>query len=439
MINKFLCYFTMLVIILFNNIQVSADVVERKEVSNFQNDISQSSQEIIHYARAYRKDTELSPEKENLRQQTILEQVYSSLTKYDAHSSLENAVQAFLENELSVSKYDYTIINANLTDIGGKSHDPVFLIRNLNKHVCYIVKAFRNPRELSSKFLSEISALDFIQQLSMPGIVAINPIAFAIYSNQGEEWGLLLETAAKGQRIDQFVYRLGDFAPNSREREAFFEICEKVFRRMAESFAALHARKSSRSFFIPMQNIEKYNHKLSEVLENPFIIREIVKHFPLDIFIQYVEKIKTDAINVPIFYSYWHGDAHLGNMFYDDSEDIFYFIDVAKLHHSISIKGEPLLDRTMDLVRIEENLRRKAIGLLSESEVEKLLKSFFEAYEQHCSQGISQPIFLFDKTYKKLGRLVAYARYVEEENPFQRSADQAVFESALEYFENNIE
>ena len=437
MMNK--KFYILIIIATFslNRIQLSADVLERKETYNIQNHTG-CFQEFIDYARAYRKDMELSPEKENLRQKNILEQFCSSLTKYDANS-LEDAVYGFLAHELSLNKYDFTIINANLTDVSGKSHDSVFLIRDLNGHLCYVVKAFRNPHDLSSKFLPEISALDFIQQLSMPGVIAINPIAFAICSNQEEEWGLLLETAAKGRRIDQFVYQLAAFTPDSKEREVFFEICQKVFRRMAESFAKLHATKSSRSFFISMQDIDKYNKRLSEVFESCFIIREMENHVSLNAFFQYVEKIKADALNVAVFHSYWHGDAHLGNMLYDDREDIFYFIDVAKLHHSVSITGEPLLDGTMDLVRVEENLRRIAIGLLSDSEVDNLLKSFYDAYERDCSHAVSPPAFLFHKTCKKLGRLVTYSRYVEDENSIKRSLDQSVFESAVEYFENQIE
>lgn len=396
------------------------------------------SHEIVSWARAYRLDTTLPTDIEKLRQKNILEKIFATLKKYDAHSSLENAVIEFLNDEISSNKEDYHVVNANLTDVGGASHDPVFLVRDVSGKLCYIVKAFRSPRDLLSKFVPEISSLALIQKLSIPGVVPIKPIAFAAYSNQDEEWGLLLETAAKGQRIDQFIYQLGSFQPTSKERKAFLEVCKKIFQKIGEVFAELHSRKSLQTFSIPEQDLAKYNNKISTILESSFISGELKKHFSMENFLQYVENIRDDALNTPLFYSYWHGDAHLGNMFYDTLKDDFYFIDVAKLHHSVSIQEEPLLDGTMDLVRVEENLRRRSIGILSESEVDAIIKSFFESYQQRSGQEIAQPVFLFDRTHKKLGRLVTYARYVEEDNSIKRSTDQAVFESAVEYFANQV-
>lgn len=397
------------------------------------------SQEIVSYAREYRKNTMLPSEEEDLRGKHILKQVVDRLIKYDEQNSLESAVQRFVADELSANEYDYTVVDASLTDIGGKSHDPVFLIRDKNNHLCYVVKAFRSPREISSKFLPEISALDFIQQLLIPGVEPVKPIAFASYSNQDGEWGLLLETAAKGQRIDQIVYKLGNLKPASKERENFLKVCQRVFQRIAESLVKLHARKSSQPFSILETDLAKYENKLSTIFESPFILGEMEKCFsPFDFF-QYAEQIKTDALKVQLFYSYWHGDAHLGNMLYDDIQDTFSFIDVAKLHYSISIEEEPLMDGTMDLVRVEENLRRKTLGILSEHEVETLLKSFYESYEQCSGQKLAQQILLFDRTNKKLGRLVTYARYIQEEDPIKHSIDKAVFDSAIIYFKNQLE
>lgn len=398
----------------------------------------ESSGQIISYAKEYRKNTTLPWENEELRQKNILEQVFTCLTKYDSHRSLESAINGFLADEIIFNKYDYTVIDASLTEIGGKSHDPVFLVRDSSGNLCCIVKAFRSPRDLLSKFVPEISALDLIQQLQMSGVVPIKPIAFASYSNQDGEWGLLMETAAKGQRIDQFVYQLGNLVPDSKEREAFLEVCKLVFRRMAESLAELHARKSSQPFSIPERDLAKYVNKVFNILESPFIIEELEKRCSADDFFQYIEKIKANTSNVPVFYSYLHGDAHLGNMFYDLAEDAFYFIDVAKLHLSVSINEEPLLNGTKDLMSVEGNLLRRAIGVLSENEVEALLKSLYETYEKYSGQRLDQDILLFERTYKNLGRLVTYARYIDGEDPIKRSTDQAVFDNALEYFENQV-
>ncbi len=393
----------------------------------------ESLQEIISYAREYRKDTTLPSQLEELRQKNILEQVFAHLKQYNTYNSLEEAVHGFLADELPLNA-QYSVVNASIAGVGGKSHDPVFLVKDSTGLLCYVVKAFKNPKELSSKFLPEISALDFIEQLPMPGVASIKPIAFAIYSNQHEEWGLLLESAAKGQRTDQFVYQLGALAQGSKEREACLKVCQGVFQRIAESFAKLHARKSAQPSTITATNFTKYENYVSTILQSSFIIQELEKHISRDDFLKYVEKIKAETLHVPLFYSYLHGDAHLGNMFYDPNEDVFYFIDIGKLHQSVSITGEPLLDGTVDLVYIDENLRSRALGLLSEKEVEALLKSFYETYEKCSGQKLDQQVVLFHRTYKKLSRLISYSKYIDEKDPIKRSTDKAIFEDAVEYF-----
>ncbi len=390
--------------------------------------------EVIRFARAYRKDTTLPEDQEKLRQKAILEQAFGTLPKYDDEPSLENAVRRFVKDELFLNGNGHTIIDASLTDIGGKSHDPVFFIKDEAGSLCYVVKAFQHPRDLSGKFLPEISALDLIAELALPGVAPVTPIAFALYRKDGEEWALLLETAAKGQRIDQFVYQAGALQPASKERLDFLNVCHKAFRNLGEGFAKLHARKSTLPNYLPQQDIVKYDQKLFQILNSPFIQEELHKRIPIENFVRYIECIKREASHFPIYYSYWHGDAHLGNLFFNEQEEAIYLIDVARMHQSISIQGEPLLSGTMDLIRVDESLRRKAIGHLSEEELDKLLHTFYSAYEECSGERLEGPVFLFDRTSKKLGRLIKYARYIHQTDPIKRSSDLAVFEATLEYF-----
>lgn len=392
---------------------------------------------IIAYAKEYRKDTTLSQENEKLRQSNILKEIFVCLQKYDSCETLEKAIHAFLADEFASN--EFTVIDAKTTEIGGKSQDTVYLVRDASDDLCCIVKAFKNPRDLLSKFVPEISALELIEQLNMPGVVPIKPIALASYSNKDGEWGLLMETAAKGQRVDQFVYQLGNCEPRSKERKELLKVCQYIFQRIAESLAELHEIKSAKPFPIPQEEIEKFVNKVLVIQENPFVMEQIEKHCSVDDFFQYLEEIKTMALKVEFFYSYMHGDFHLGNMLYDPSENDFYFIDVAKLHHSISKNGEPLQNGAKDLMTVEGNLIRKTLGVLNENEVELLLQSLYETYEKCSGQSINQDLLLFERVYKHLSRLVSYAGYVDEQDPSKRSEDQAIFENALEYFELQVQ
>lgn len=394
-----------------------------------------SFQEIVAYARQYRLDPDLPPKLEEQRAKNILEEVYAKLPHHDSAQSLENAVHAFVTD---VFETDFTVIDARQTDLSGKSHDAVFMVQDSNGELCYIVKAFLNPHDLTSKFLPEISALDLIKQLAMPNVVPVEPIAGACYSDGKQEWGLLLESVAKGWRIDQYVYNLAKPGSSPQERTLCLQAAEKAFQRMGQGLAELHRTKSAHTGSIPAISIAKYDDKLNQILADPFICEQLSQFVVLSDFVKYIKNIKDEALQVPLFYSYWHGDAHLGNMFYDEVADAFSFIDVAKMHQSIDIDGRPLLDGTQDLLRAEENLLRISLGLLTEEEVDRLLDVFYQAYESQAGQLLDKRLIVFYKTYLKLGRLISYSRYVGEQDPTKRLKDQRVFESALHYFEVKI-
>lgn len=394
------------------------------------------SQEIVAHAKESRFNTSSCAEEELERLKSVLEQAYKSLASYDTHSSLEDAVHAFLSDALSVDVADFSIINAVDTDLRGKSQDIVFLIKDQSDQLCYVIKAFRNPREFDSKFLPEISSLDLIKQLALPHVGAIESIAFARYKEGDKEWGLLLESAAKGKRMDQYILQLANQTED--QQQVSLEIVKNAFHRMGESFAGLHRIKSSTLNSIPLSEFNKYDDKLTKLMKDPFITSELAKEFSLSDFTNYIEQIKNEVREVLVYYTYWHGDAHLGNLFYDEVQDDFYYIDVAKMHRSIDLSGEPLLDGTIDLMRIEENLIRKSLGILNKEEIDQLLHTFYRAYESQAGQLPDERLLIFYKTYVKLGRLIRYSRYVKEQDPAQNSTDKMVFEDAIRYFKNEL-
>lgn len=395
-------------------------------------------EEVVQLSRLFRKDLSLSPKEDNRRQQNILDYLFALLSHYDASLSLEDAVLRFLADIIPVKDLGLVVINSEKTEFHGRSCDSVFFIKDSVGNLCLVLKAFKNPRKLSGKFLQEISALDAIVQLKMPNIVPIRPLAFATCSRMNEEWGLLLETAASGMRIDQFICQLSNLSPASLEREVYLSKCQKIFCKVAESLAYLHARKSSQSGPLPAYFFEAYNKKLRRILKNPFIMNEITKRIPLENFLKYIEQVRAEASRISVFYSYWHGDAHLENMFYEELANTFSFIDVARLHLAINQQGEPLLEGTMDLIRVEEHLSRIARNRLSEHERITLLHAFNGTYERSGGLKTSEALLRFHRTYLKLFRLIGYASFVMEEDPIKKAESESIFENALDYFEQQI-
>lgn len=384
---------------------------------------SSFTQEIVSLAKEYRIDTTLPGEIEAERTKKILEIAYEFIPSYASLSSLELAVQQFVTDTLSNESMEFSLISAAKLGLEGKSHDPVFMILDPRGQLCYIVKAFRNPRESKSKFLPEISALTLLKQLHLSGVACLDPIAFATYSSENGEWGMILESAAKGTRMDQYVLHL------SKQDSAI-----RAFNRMGQSLAMLHAIQSSSIGTLTEETLSKYENKLTKLLNNHFIVDELSLHFPISDFIDYIHTIYDSAVSAPVSLSYRHGDPNLGNLFYDEVQDEFSFIDVAKMHHSVDINGQPLVDGTIDLLKVEEHVRKISLGILKEDEINKLLTAFYEGYEKELGQLPDERLLLFHQTYLKLGRLTRYSRYNEEMDPVKQASEKAIFESAIDYF-----
>ncbi len=427
-----------LIIALFTNLTfVNCRAVENEHILSQEHSIDETLQKTINYARRYRIDTTLSLCQEEERQKGVLEAVCANLVSYES-DSLENGIRQFLQDTPSLEVLDFDIIDVHTTEFFGKSKDILFLIKDYSGQLCYVVKAFRKPQTLESRFLQEISAIDLMQQLKLPGVVPIEQYAFALCNENNNAWGLLLESVACGKRLDQYVYDVGREEIGSDKRTENFEIAKRAFKRMGISFAHLHSTHASSLTSVPSSLLGKCDVKLAGVLSNEFIMKELSKRITISDFLNYVEEVKNTTLSVTFYYTYVHGDAHLGNIFYDEAKDSCCFIDLAGMHRSIDIQGQPILHGTIDVVRFEDSLRFKANNLLTEEEVKALHISLYEGYEEAGGQIPDERLFCFYNMYVKIRRLVSKSGYVEEQDPRIQASDKLIFEDALHYFEKHI-
>lgn len=394
-------------------------------------------QQTIDCARQYRINTTLPSSQENERQKSVLETAYANLISYES-SDLENGVRQFLQDTLPLEVSDLNIINVLSTEFFGKSDAAVFLIKDHSGQLRYVVKAFQEPRLLDSRFLQEISAIDLIQQLKLPGITPIEQYAFALCYEGNNTWELLLESAACGKRLDQYVYEVAHQEVGSDKRMKCLEIAKKAFRSLGTSLAHLHSSRASSLTPIPSSLVAKYHVKLATVLSNEFISNALSKCVAIPDFVDYVEGVKDETLSVALHYTYIHGDAHLGNLFYDETKESCCFIDVAGMHRSVDIQGQPILHGTIDLVRVEDSLDFKARNLLTREEVKGLKTSFYEGYEEAGGLIPDERLFCFYNMYEKLRRLISKSRFAEEQDPRIQASDKIIFEDAIHYFEEQV-
>jgi Ser/Thr protein kinase RdoA (MazF antagonist) len=424
---------TFIALLLTNLIFVDCKATENLPISTQE----YVQQNIVDLAKQFRIDRSLSKKDEDIREKNILMTMSDSLTHYESDSVLKN-VRQFLNDSLSLDLDNYEIINTMDTEFFGKSEAYVFLIKDSTDQLQYVVKTFPEPKTLDSRFMQEISAIDLVQQLQISNMVPIEQLAFAISSVGEKEWGLLLESVAKGKRLDEFVYDIAEQEIGSDQRLEHFEIAKKAFKRVGANFAQLHAKKASTITSIPPTLIEKIRTKLITIQDNKFVVETLSKYMEVSDFVNYVEGVKNKALEVSLRYTYVHGDAHLGNIFYDPTTDTGTLIDLAGMHRSIDMQGEPILHATVDFVRFIDSLRFKSMNKLTDEEEKALKASFFAGYEEAGGTIPEENLFDFYNMYVKLRRLASKCGYIAEQDPRIQASDKLIFEDAVHYFEEQI-
>lgn len=398
---------------------------------------TQPASEVKSLARYYRKDSSLAPEVERERLMKILARTYDILPHYDIQDELKDTVKQFVVDSLSIDIgdiVDFNVLDSRTTEFYGKSEDIVFLVQDQNNHVRYVVKAFQNPCQLSGRMINEISAMELIREMQMPGVVPIEPIAFAIGHDNDKEYGLLLETTAPGKRLDQYIFAIGKEKVGSDERKRILEVAKTAFRRMGESLALLHSVKSAEKLRLHASSIAKFDNKFEKVLKNPLIMGELSQYLSPAALTDYVKEVKSAAVQVPLFHTYIHNDTNLGNIFYDDQQDTVSFIDLHGMHQSIDIMGQPMSDPTIDLIRAEDSLRKKASHLLVADETKSLITTFYDGYQDFGGMIPDKNHWRFYKTSLSLWKLTLGIHYLEEKDPERKALDKASFIEGIEYF-----
>lgn len=391
----------------------------------FLDDASQSEKkfpQIIALSRLYRLHPEMDALQEEVRKQDIVLQAENLLLSCGIEQDLDHAVELFAKDSLP---FQSLTIERTLD---GTTEDIVFLIYNENK-LAYAVKAFKNTESRRGKFLTELSALDFIVQSNFQQSFPVVPLALASCIYQEQQYILLLETAAKGQRLDKFVLNTGK--ASGENREYALKCALEAYGQAGRALAELHFRKSPGKFSIPQINLEKFKKREAAILSNPSIMLAVEKEISINLFKEYLESTYNEALQLEFPYTFWHGDAHSENLFYDLEQKKIYFIDVVRMHASIDFFGDPILDGVADLLHLEENLKKLSLLCLSEEETELLLQNFYTAYADIAGALPDAKHLTFYRNYFKLARLIECYDAKDEKK-------MAVFNQSLQYFVNQI-
>lgn len=276
----------------------------------------------VKLSRLVRHDPRNLPEREEERVHDLTRKIMASVRDYGSAQNLDILVAKFVSSALSLDPATHQIYDSKKTSLSGHSTDKVFFVKDRQGTLRFIVKVFASPDLPSGKFLPELSGIALLQKLQLPHVEPVAPIAVGKCLCGQERYGLLLESSSPGKRCDMLV-----LACKWRDeyRSGRLQKLERMFAQIGTGLKELHDEKDGHSFL--------------------------------------------------------HGDAHLQNIFYDESREKIVLIDLARLHHSVDILGKPIASGRYDILRLRASLKQCAEGVLSEQETARFLQIFMDAYQ----------------------------------------------------------
>lgn len=229
--------------------------------------------------------------------------------------------------------------SSDLTESGKGS--TIFFVYDSNEDPIAIVKKLPLDDEIDKKELvDEVSTLHERHFFHSKHIHVPKLIGTIELTSDERDTGYIIETVAKGSSVNSIVKKAGKAA--GQNRKLLLKQLHNCMKESANAFAELHNQKQTSSY--------------------------------IDYYDNYYSDVHSGSFKGP--YGIIHGDAHVGNIFYDAKSNQVTFIDLSFMPRSFD--GAPVgLDSGKFLFNIE------AVGAfygLTDSEVSSLVGTYKQTY-----------------------------------------------------------
>ena len=362
----------------------------------------------------------------SVNSEEALEKNFETLPLYGNGSSLKMAIVNMLQTELGLGLDKEELLPLAGSEIAGRSDDPVFFLLK-KKNLMMVIKAFVDPKSPSSKFLPELSGLDFLQNHSELGISSPRPLAVG-KTWVGDKWyGLLAESPALGKRIDSYILDIPE-KDDGKTRRKKVQLADKILSMAAVSFANQNNTKGLKRSLSSKEAV-KIQDRVKKLEQQQSILQIDLQ--PLK---EKVMQLTEIAQNLKFLLGYSHNSAHSANVFYEEKEDRIWYIDVAKFHKSFNVNEEPLSFSAYDIIRLTENVRKISLGHLSPEEANSIISHALHIY-LHTSEDpeakILIELFQLDSFMKRLITIAKNLNSPDEKTRRQAKELQEVIKREL--------
>lgn len=359
----------------------------------------------------------LNKERGSPEEDDLAHQIATFTTDYTEGETHESSIKNFIEENFGfVSNNLYCVAPERI-----ETREFVFI----DKENGVVVKVFPQIPKHYFKIIHELSGYQAFESLHLETIDLVKFFTLGKYQLNGIEYLLLAMSYAEGQEIRQYIEDIYK-AQSSVAREEAVYSAKEILRKLGSAVGQLHFMGSI-EMLLPDGYMEAVtSHQSAEIQKslNEYQERGGVHSEELK---SYFDQLLAQYSFQDVFFSIFHGDAHLGNFLYDKESDRITVIDSVKAHLTVDPNGLPISDNFVhDIVKIEEAIAKQILSHESNEElIQGLIDAFHQGYDEKAVSIINSSNYTLDKSCQMLKRLASSLK--QEEDPSKQEYRQRSF------------
>lgn len=297
-----------------------------------------------------------------------------------------------------------------------------------------VVKVFPQIPQHYFKIIHELSGHEAFKELNIQQLNVVNFEALGKYTFDGSEYLLLGMSFAKGKEIREYLDEIY-YAENPVEKLAAIEQAKRILRKLGEVIGEVHLKAAVKVTVTDEHKNAVVNH-YHQAIDQAIEKYKSEEGGNSEDLIKYFNQILAQYELENVYFSIFHGDAHLANFLYDNGSDQLTIIDSVKAHLSIDPESCPISDNYVhDCVKIEEAIIKQI--LLHESNdllIQELFEAFHHGYDERAAAIVNPSSLNLDRSYNFLNRLVSSLKWKNEKDQAEREYRLRTYDYYKKYF-----
>eukprot|EP01103_Thecamoeba_quadrilineata_P009025 TRINITY_DN18730_c0_g1_i1.p1 TRINITY_DN18730_c0_g1~~TRINITY_DN18730_c0_g1_i1.p1 ORF type:complete len:482 (+),score=9.86 TRINITY_DN18730_c0_g1_i1:138-1583(+) len=374
----------------------------------------------------------------NMKQQSyIYHQIWTQLPFYGGDINITEPLDAFLSNYFGNEAQKYDLVKIPNLSVAGISDEMVFRIKNKStQKTSFIIKVFYWDKHNNTKFIPELSSLDFLKNQHFKNVTTIRPLAAGKTHVNSRDYVLLLESVAKGTQFGDLLNKLTSEKNKTANNTHLMLIFKKGLEALGKGLGEFHLKQSKEPGHLSTFEIVKLRETVNKVVHGNK--KQLIERFINLTEVQsYVNSMIAEVKKRPVYHSFRHGDCNLNNVFFSDKTNKITFIDLAGLHTSFDINMEPSnKDGMKDFCELQFHMEHKLTGYMKHRQKQSLFDIFRNNYILMKGNSFDPLIEHFYQTRYMLGWLHVFGGYENRNvSDFAKRRHQTFFQSAVKFFQ----